>query len=74
LDQAAIEFRAVIESNKDHFRAHHNLGFVLEKQGRFDDAMVAYQNALEVKPDYVNARKSLARVKQLLKNTRNAPQ
>jgi Tfp pilus assembly protein PilF len=42
--------------------AFNNLGNVLAKQGRFDDAIAEYSEALRIKPDYAFAHNNLGRV------------
>ena len=39
--------------------AHNNLGVQLEEQGKLDEAIVQYRKALEVDPDYADARLGL---------------
>ncbi len=40
--------------------AHNNLGHALDKQGRQDEAMKHYYEALQIKPDYDDAHNNLA--------------
>jgi Tfp pilus assembly protein PilF len=42
--------------------AYNNLGNVLAKQGKFDDAIAQYSEALRIKPDYAFAHNNLGRV------------
>ena len=39
--------------------AHYNLGIVLAKQDKLDEAMASYQRALRLKPDYRDAHLNL---------------
>ncbi|MBD3316320.1 MAG: tetratricopeptide repeat protein, partial [Chitinivibrionales bacterium] len=45
----------VISLDNRHFEAHNNLGNVLKDGGRICEALVSYQNAIRVKPDYAVA-------------------
>lgn len=46
----------------DLFGPRHNLGNVLKSQGRFEEAVEQYTEALRLRPDHVEARCSLASV------------
>jgi tetratricopeptide (TPR) repeat protein len=43
----------------DNFIGHNNLGTALLKTGHVDEAMVHYQKALEIKPDFAEAHNNL---------------
>jgi len=43
----------------DNFIAHDNLGFTLFKQGRVDDAIVHYEQALQIRPGFAEAHCNL---------------
>jgi tetratricopeptide (TPR) repeat protein len=43
----------------DNFIGHNNLGIALFKTGNVDEAMVHYQKALEIKPDFAEAHNNL---------------
>ena len=43
----------------DNFIGHNNLGIALLKTGNVDEAMVHYQKALEIKPDFAEAHNNL---------------
>jgi tetratricopeptide (TPR) repeat protein len=43
----------------DNFIGHNNLGIALFKTGHVDEAMVHYQKALEIKPDFAEAHNNL---------------
>ena len=47
-------------SHKPHY--HYNLGLVLEKERRLDEAVSAYQRALDLKPSYIEAKSNLGNV------------
>jgi tetratricopeptide (TPR) repeat protein len=42
----------VIARNQSNFMAWHYKGTTLSKMGRYDEAMVCFDRALEIKPDY----------------------
>ncbi len=42
-----------------NYVAHHNLGIVLLRKGRVDEAITQYQTALQIKPDYAKAHNNL---------------
>ena len=42
-----------------NFLAHYNLGVALAERGQVDAAIAHYQKALEIKPDYAEARNNL---------------
>jgi len=43
----------------DNARAHYNLGLVIQKQGRLDEAISRYRQAIKLKPDHVQAYNNL---------------
>lgn len=47
--------------------AHYNRGNALAQAGRFDEALAAYDRALEIDPDMVAAKDNRARIEQLKK-------
>ena len=51
---------AVTENN---YLAHNNLGTVLEKIGKLDEATVHYAEAVRIKPDYAVAHNNLGEIK-----------
>jgi protein O-mannosyl-transferase len=52
-------YRTTIAENSGCWMAHNNLGLVLAGQGRTDEAIASYRNALEVKPDHAYACNNL---------------
>ncbi len=58
--------RTAISLRPDFADAHSNLGALLEKQDRMDEAMACYREALHVKPDHANARYNLGHVLKAL--------
>jgi protein O-GlcNAc transferase len=49
---AEFYYRQAIALQPDLVEAHNNLGDVLQKQGRLNDALKSYQEAIKIKPDY----------------------
>ena len=60
LEEAAMEFRAVLEIDPNDAEAHSNLGLVLARLGRLPDAIEQYHKALQIKPAYAEALGNLA--------------
>ena len=51
-------------TDEDLAKVHHNLGNSLVKEGKLDDAITAYKNALRINPDDNETRHNLALSKQ----------
>jgi len=47
--------RAAIRDNPTMFQAHTELGYALRKTGNYDEALKAYDTALQIKPNYGEA-------------------
>ena len=47
-----MAFEAALEINPDHALANHNLGQMLEEEGRFGEAGARYERALASRPDH----------------------
>jgi protein O-mannosyl-transferase len=52
-------WRTTIEKNPSAWMAHNNLGALLLKQGKADEAILHFQKTLELKPDEVSAEANL---------------
>jgi protein O-mannosyl-transferase len=52
-------FRHAILVTKDNYNAHHALGMALDRQGRVDEAINEYREALREKSDYAEAYNNL---------------
>jgi tetratricopeptide (TPR) repeat protein len=52
-------YRGTLERNPDAWLAHINLGPILERQGRLDEAIAHYSAALALKPDVTSAHFNL---------------
>jgi small glutamine-rich tetratricopeptide repeat-containing protein alpha len=62
--QAEEIFRRLIEIDPAAAGAHRSLGNVLYLQGRIQEAVDAWQRALEINPGDEKLRKNIARLKQ----------
>ena len=60
LEGAAEEYRAALSKDPKHFRALNNLGTVLHRLGRFEEALSYYKRVLEINPKYVRAMENAA--------------
>jgi tetratricopeptide (TPR) repeat protein len=56
-----------IALSPDYASAHSNLGDALREQGKLDDAISAYAEALRADPDFPQASENLDEAKQELK-------
>ncbi len=61
-DAAEASFRAIVgaASPENAARAYFQLGYVLSKRQKTEEAAAAYRQAILLKPDYVEARNNLA--------------
>jgi len=60
LEGAAEEYRAALALDPNHFRALNNLGTVLHRLGRYEEAIEYYLKVLETSPKYVRAMENAA--------------
>ncbi|MBI5486308.1 MAG: tetratricopeptide repeat protein [Deltaproteobacteria bacterium] len=61
-DAARSAFEAVLVSNPTAYRAAYNLGYLAERGGDNREAILDYQRALDIKPDYPTALRALFRL------------
>jgi protein O-mannosyl-transferase len=54
-------WRDTLSKNPQAWMAHHNLGIVLDDQGRYNDAKIHYQAAVDLKPSHFRAHHKLGR-------------
>jgi protein O-GlcNAc transferase len=66
LNNAEEQFRLALEHNPRHVDALINLGGLLVQQGRFEEAIQRYSQALAIEPGRVNVLKDLAQTHQRL--------
>jgi Flp pilus assembly protein TadD len=59
LDQAARAFRSVLRLDPKHYEALTGLGRCLAEMGMREEARRCFEKALEIKPDYAQARLNL---------------
>ena len=67
---AARSYRRALALTPDCAVYEHNLGHVLEMQGRFEESIASYERAVALKPDYANAAWNLSLVRLLLGDLR----
>jgi hypothetical protein len=60
LEGAAEEYRAALSKDPKHFRALNNLGTVLHRLGRYEEALSYYNRVLEINSKYVRAMENAA--------------
>jgi len=53
--KAQDEFASVLQVFPEHYKAANELGYVLRKQGNFERAIGAYNYALKIHPDFLEA-------------------
>jgi tetratricopeptide (TPR) repeat protein len=58
--EAIDQLRIVFELTPRRVEAHNNLGIALASQGKLDDAIVHFQQALRLQPGFDDARRNLA--------------
>ena len=51
LGKAIVQYRKAVLVNRNYAEAFHNLGILLGKVGKHDDAMAALQRATKLRPD-----------------------
>jgi tetratricopeptide (TPR) repeat protein len=65
-DEALPLLVKAVELRQDVPAFHNNLGMALEHTGRLNEAATAYKGALAADPNYVKAKRNLARVEAVL--------
>lgn len=60
-DKAAKKFSEALEYRKDYPEALNNLAFSLRVSGRYDEAMIHYNHAIALRPDFMQAHEYRAR-------------
>ena len=64
--EAYREFKQAIEVDPNYAEAYYNLGRVYKAQGFIKEALVEFQLALRIKPDYTAAQRELDALSQSL--------
>jgi tetratricopeptide (TPR) repeat protein len=59
-EEAADQFKQIIQTRPDHVPAHCGLGLTFQSQGRFAEAIDRYRRALEIEPSCAEAHSNLA--------------
>lgn len=62
-------FENAVRATRENYLAHYNLGIVLAQRGRLEQALIHYQEAIRIRPDYPDARSRLAEVLEKLGKT-----
>lgn len=66
--EAYREFKAALDIDPRYPDAHFNLGRVYKAQGFIKEALIEFQIAVQLKPDYLAAKRELAALKQSLES------
>ena len=64
--EAYREFKQALEKDPRYPEAHYNLGRVYKAQGFMKEAIIQFQIAVQIKPDYLAARRELEAIQQTL--------
>lgn len=64
--EAYREFKAALDLDQRYPEAHYNLGRVYKAQGFIKEALIEFQIAVQLKPDYLAARRELEALKSSL--------
>ena len=59
MPEALIEYRNAVRFFPNKALYQVNLGYVLDQTGAVDEAIAAYRKALQIQPDYLQARLNL---------------
>jgi tetratricopeptide (TPR) repeat protein len=59
-EESARAFRSVVLMDKDNYKAITGLGICLAETGMYEDARKCFERALEINPDYTQAKINLA--------------
>jgi tetratricopeptide (TPR) repeat protein len=70
--KSEIIYWQVLELDSNNDAAYYNLGNALAQQGKYDEAINCWQNAIALKPDYVEAYEDWGSVCQKLEDFENA--
>ncbi len=70
-DESINLFFRVIDIDNKNFKAYYNLGVAYQESGKFVEAVIMYEKAIEYKPDFADAHFNKALVNLLLGNYDN---
>lgn len=73
LPTARIRFANAITAYPSNSDAHHNLGVVLWRQGALTAALLHFETAVKLKPDFTEARKAVAELRLQLARAISKP-
>jgi len=59
ISKKPFPFSEVLKIKPDHFRAQNDMGVILARTGRLDEAIAHFREALRVKPDFKEAEYNL---------------
>ena len=71
-DSARLAYERALRLRPDLAQAENNLGAVLERMGRYDDALAHYRRAGEILPDFPEAARNVARLTSQIDSLRTA--
>ena len=71
-ETAATYYEKAIEIKPDYYKAHFNLGGVLQEQGKLKVSIDSFEKALSIKPDYAEAYNNIGSVFKELDQSDNA--
>lgn len=72
LEGAAEEYRAALALDPNHFRALNNMGTVMHRLEKYEDAIGYYNRVLEINPNYARAMENSALAYQSLQRYEEA--
>ena len=61
-ETAATYYKKAIAINPDYYKAHFNLGGLLQEQGKLQNSIESFEKALFLKPDYAEAYNNIGSV------------
>lgn len=64
MEEAMSHYRIALMVDPLNADVLYNMGLAFEKMGKINDAIVHLEKAMEIKPDYVMAKETLARIKK----------
>ena len=73
LDEALSQNRELLRTDSDNFFAHDSMGIILAKQGKFEESIAQFNQALQLNPNYLAAKKNLQEAEKLRKQAKAGP-